>query len=326
MDHLNVRALQVFRTVMQAGSVSAAAQQLRITQPAVSKMLKTMEDAAGFELFKRHRGRLYPSQEAERLLLEADRLFGHFDALRDKIGGLRDARAGTLTVAAIPTLSGSLIAAAIGRFRETRPDVKVELRAHTSQQVVEAVTRQQVDLGFVHGSVDDPHVQADFMWETEMVCLMPRNHPLATLRAVKASHLVGQPLITLAQTSPPSWLIRENFAAAGVSPTPAVETNLTIGAYALVNAGAGIAIVDPLASLDDAFPKLVVRPFRPMVRIRTACLHTVFRPLSRLSMAFLETLRSMVAEIAISSGFIVPLTPDSSARAPSPLKPSLRLR
>lgn len=308
MDHVNLRSLQVFRTVMTSGTVSAAARRLGITQPAVSKMLKNLEDAAGFQLFKRHAGRLYPSKEAERLFVEAERLFGHVVSLKETIDALRDSREGTLSVAAIPTLAGSLIARAIGQFRETRPKVKVELRAHTSKQVIEAITRQEIDIGFIHGAVDETHISGQFLWETEIVCLMPRHHPLAKLRTIACRDLVGQPLITLGPTSPPSWLIRENFSMARITPSTVIETNLTISAYALVDAGAGIAIVDPLAHLNNAYSNLVVRRFQPTIKMRTACFHSAFRPLSRLSQEFIEQLRLVIA--STTSDFIVPLAPD----------------
>jgi DNA-binding transcriptional LysR family regulator len=313
MDYINLRPLHVFRTVMKTGTVSGAARILGVTQPAVSKMLKNLEDSAGFALFKRQGGRLYPSKEAERLALEADRLFGHVVSLKETVGALRESREGTLSIAAVPTLAGSLVARAIGKFRKSRPKVKVELRAHTSRQVIEAVTRQEVDLGFVHGNVDDPHINGQFMWETEIVCLMPRRHPLTKHKAIACRDLVNQPLITLGPMSPPSWLIRENFAAARISPATVIETNLTISAYALVEAGAGIAIVDPLAHLNKAYSNVVVRPFRPTIRIRTACFHSAFRPLSGLSQHFIEQLREIVDEISAVSDFIIPLSPGSPA-------------
>ena len=307
MDLLNLRPLQIFHTVMRAGTVSEAARQLNVTQPAVSKMLKHLEQQVGFALFNRHRGRLYPSRDAEQLYVEAERLFGHIESLRDKIGGLRESREGKLAVAAIPTIASSLMAHAIGRFRESRPLARIELRAHNSGQVLEALTRQQVDMGFVHGPVDDKHVSGEFMWETEIVCLMPRNHPLAALDVVKGVDLQRHPLISLAPMSPPSWLIREALTSAGLPATTAIQTNLSGAAYALVEAGAGIALIDPLTKLSNAHPRLVVRPFRPAIRVRTACLYSNFRALSRLSVDFLDEVRATVAEFATKSPFIAPL-------------------
>ena len=121
MDLVNLRSLQVFYMVMRSGTVSEAARQLNVTQPAVSKMLKQLERHVGFALFKRHRGRLYPSRDAERLYGEAERLFGHLDALNIEIAGIRNSREGELAIAAIPTIASSIMARAIGRFQEEEP-------------------------------------------------------------------------------------------------------------------------------------------------------------------------------------------------------------
>jgi DNA-binding transcriptional LysR family regulator len=233
--------------------------------------------------------------------------------LKETIGALRDSREGKLSIAAIPTLSSSLIAQALGRFRDTRPKVTIELRAHTARQVIEAVGRQEVDLGFVHGPVDVPHIAGNYICETQIVCLMPKRHPLTRRKMVSPHDLAGHPLVTLGPSSPPSWLIRESFSAARVTPNVVIETNLTISAYALVEAGAGVAIVDPLAHLNSAYPDLAVRPFRPRVLIRTACFHSAFRPLSHLSQDFIKQLRSVVDEIAAASEFIEPVSSEDPA-------------
>jgi len=304
MDIANLRPLQIFHAVMRFGTVSEAARQLNVTQPAVSKMLKLMEEQAGIELFKRHSGRLYPSRDAEQLFAETERLFGHIQALKDKIGGLRESQEGELVVAAIPTIASSLIAKAIGRFIEGRPKVKFELKAHTSSQVVEAVARQQADMGFVHGPVDDKHFDGEYVWETEVVCLMRKHHPLSRLDVVTVDDLRPHRLITLAPTSPPSWLLKDIIASAGMPGTTKIQTNLSVAAYSLVDAGVGIALIDPLAMLSNSFPNLVLRPFQPKLRIRTACLYSNYRPLSRLSVDFIKEVRAIITDIASISPFI----------------------
>ena len=170
--------------------------------------------------------------------------------------------------------------------------------------MVEVVTRRHVDLGFVHGPVDDKHVSSEFIWETEMACLMPRRHPLAKLQTVKAADLRRYPLISLASTSPPSWLIGEALSSAGMPPKALIQTNLSVAAYALVDAGAGVALIDPLAQLTNAYPRLVVRSFGPPVRVQTACLYSTFGPLSQLANDFLTEVRATISDIASKSQFI----------------------
>ena len=106
---LNLRELEVFRAVMEAGGVTAAASALGITQPAASKMLRQAEERLGFALFRRDRRQLVPTPEAHALLPELLGVLATIDGLERLADALRAGQSGQLSIAAVPVLATALL-------------------------------------------------------------------------------------------------------------------------------------------------------------------------------------------------------------------------
>jgi DNA-binding transcriptional LysR family regulator len=143
---LNVKHLVVFRAVVKAGSISAAARVLHISQPAVTKTVRLLEAELGLSLFLRVNGRLVLTSEAEELMPEVERLFGNVAAVRHLADEIRDGYSGSLSVATVTTLSPTLVARAIERFRH---HPRVPSTSGASRHVVDAIATHQVDVGII---------------------------------------------------------------------------------------------------------------------------------------------------------------------------------
>ena len=107
---LNVRHLAVFRAVVKAGSISAAARVLHVSQPAITKSVRLLESEIGLPLFLRVNGRIVLTPEAEVLMPEVERLFGNVAAVRQLAEEIRDGFSGSVSLATVTTLSASLVA------------------------------------------------------------------------------------------------------------------------------------------------------------------------------------------------------------------------
>ena len=116
------KQLEVFISIVQLGSVTAAAAQLAMSQPSVSKSLALIEQQMGFSLFERYQGKMQPTAEARALYKEALRV--HQDRLRFErfVDHIRQYRVGQLRVCATPALALNILPLAVARFRQTFPD------------------------------------------------------------------------------------------------------------------------------------------------------------------------------------------------------------
>ena len=112
---MRLRHIEVFHAVMQAGTVSGAAQLLHISQPAVTKVLQHCEARLRISLFERVRGKLYPTPEAQRLFVEVDRMNKDLVAIRRMAASFRRGEIESVRVMATPTLGLSVMPTAIKR-------------------------------------------------------------------------------------------------------------------------------------------------------------------------------------------------------------------
>jgi DNA-binding transcriptional LysR family regulator len=128
---------------METGSVTAAASELGMTQPAASKMLRQAEERLGFALFRREHKRLVPTPEAHALLPELLGALAAIGGLERLADALRAGRSGRLTIAAVPVLATALLPQAEQAFRAERCDVSVRLRAMSALEVVNTVCRAE---------------------------------------------------------------------------------------------------------------------------------------------------------------------------------------
>src|SRR4051812_38959600 len=126
-DVLKLRQLEIFRAVVQCGTVTAAARALQMTQPAVTTALLRLEDTLGYRLFERKKGRIRPTEEAQALAREVDKIFRTVTVVEKFAYDLKDAREGMLSIACTPTLACSFVAQGISEFRNVRSDVRVWL-------------------------------------------------------------------------------------------------------------------------------------------------------------------------------------------------------
>ncbi len=124
---MNAREIELFRAIMHCRTLSAAAQMLHVTQPALSKVLRHCEDRLGYLLFHRTAGRLVPTAEANALILDADRMYQQiqgFGALARELGGRSG---GILREGATSSLATSLVPRAVARLRQEPTQARVVL-------------------------------------------------------------------------------------------------------------------------------------------------------------------------------------------------------
>ena len=288
---VKLRQLEVFHAIMTSGSVTGAAKLLYVSQPAVTSLLRYMEAQLGFRLFDRIKGRLYPTDEAQALFAEVDRVFESVRAVRNLAVDLRDTRRGVLSIAASPSLGVVAIARVLRNFLEFRPEIRVRLQVYRKAEVIDMVARQIVDLGLTYLSVDHPNIDIVNLARGNLLCAMPANHPLAAQEEVRVKDLAGVPMITYTHTQGLSSLIDSAFAESKVVPRTVVEVALVSTAWSLVQEGVGVALVDPFSDLDSVFKGVVLRPFIPTRTISLELLRPARKPLSVLAESFVEEVR-----------------------------------
>lgn len=292
--HLKLRQLEVFKAVMETGSVSSAAARLNCTQSAVSIALSKFEAEAGLALFDRSRGRFVPTPEAERLHEEVDRGLLGLDRITSKARELREGGVGHLRIAADGAASINFLPKVIAGFIEAHGEVQVDLHTRSSKQIVAWAGGRQIDVGIVEMPVHWPGVAYE-PFAQACVCIMPSGHPLARRSVVTPADLDGEAVVSVLENHPINTQLKQAFTAANCRLSSRIGGYYYATCRNLVGHGAGVAIVDAMNGDEALGGGIVARPFQPTIRYDMAIVYPSAPPPSPLVRSFIESIREALA-------------------------------
>lgn len=289
---MTLRQLETLYAIMRAGSVTAAARNLHVTQPAVSAVLKHTEQQLGMKLFERIGGRLHPTPEALSLLPDLEEIFGRIDTVSRAVQELRDGRTGKLVLATSPTLVNAFLPQAIAALRAATPGLNVVVHSLPTPMAIARVSRREADMGLVYAPVADAALDAEDLITTEMAVVVPRDHALARKAAVHARDLRGESVISTGPRTRLGTLVEEACQREGEAPpTIGIEASSSLAACMMVSCGAGVGLVDRSIELSGRFDDLAFRAFRPRIDVQIQLVFPRDRPRSRASAQLAEWLR-----------------------------------
>ncbi|ENG1061601.1 LysR family transcriptional regulator, partial [Burkholderia multivorans] len=193
---LRIRQIEAFRAVMQRHTVTRAARDLHISQPAVSRLIADLEARVGFVLFERQQGRFTPTAQARVLYEEVERAFIGLDRVAQAAEQIRAMRRGTLRVAGSPAVALDLLPERITRFARAHPGVDITLLAHSASTVVDKIASGQCDVGLIAEPVPHPAVRSERLADAPMRCIVPRTHRLARKRVIRPDDLRDEAFVS----------------------------------------------------------------------------------------------------------------------------------
>lgn len=258
---VNLRQIEVFKAVIEHGTVTSAAAVLNVSQPALSKALAQLEANSKLRLFDRVKGRLAPTEQGMRLYGEIDRIFSGVQQVENAIDALHRQAQGRLLIGVMPGLSGAFIQRVVTAFLRGHPGTYCSIEARSSEWIMESLVGRRLDVGILSSRMDNPYVGSELMMEHAIVCIMPADHPLAARRIVVPSDLAGLSYVSFDPETAVGQRIMAMLTAHGVTPNVAIVTNLARTVSEFVAAGTGVSLVHPLMVSD--FNRIIVRPFEP---------------------------------------------------------------
>ena len=294
---INSRQIEAFRAVMLTGAMTAAAEIIHVTQPAVSRLIRDLEAELDLVLFHRGGNHVVPTAQAHALLAEVERSFIGLRQIRDFAEDLRTGQGGSLKVAALPALAAGFLPRFVAKFSRGRPRLKIMIDGLPSSMIRDGVAAGQFEIGLTAFPFQH-HALAITPVGDGAVVAMPPGHRLAGQPVVRAEDLREENLILLSRFR--SGVQPIEVALQSVARRAPIETPLTTIACVLVTEGMGVAIVDPFSASEFIGKGLVVRKFDPSWIIGSALVHSNERALSVIALefrdAFLAHVRDYLAE------------------------------
>jgi DNA-binding transcriptional LysR family regulator len=256
--NMNFNRVRTFVTVADERTVSKAAKLLRITQPALSRQIRDLEQELGHPLFDRIGRYLVLTSVGEELLSDCRRLLGHVHALSDRAHSLGRGDAGILKIAASPVQIESVLSTFLPGYVQLYPRVQVKVIEAVGPDALAMLERGDIHLGILLQPVraDDRHFGAHPVPPVQLLAACCPSYPLKLRGAIDIAHLAKYPLLLLDT----GFVVRKTFDAicslARIEPTILLESRAPSNLLALAEAGHGVAVIPS-----------VVLPHRYRVRI-----------------------------------------------------------
>ena len=262
MNTLTLRKLKVLVTVAETGSTTEAGRQLHLGQSAISQTLKALQDDLGIVLFERAGRGLATTAAGQRLAAEGQRVLAALKRADKVVQALQRNEPEQIAVGVLTPFIHGEIARCIARFSANHTPLALALESHKKDRLIELVLHGDLDIAVAIGGVDEPGIITFATIAMRVVCITPPEHALTRLSVVSHSDFQQHRQIILTEGSP----LRVALETAGImsshgSQQGMIKVSTQRAIVTMVEAGAGIALVDPLVlSPDDAVQVLDYEP------------------------------------------------------------------
>lgn len=294
---MDLRQLRTFREIAEAGSLSRAADRLRIAQPALSRQIRLLEAEAGMPLFTRH-GRGMDLTEAGRELLA--RVAGPMRQLERAVAELRALSgtvAGQVALGMMPTVAAVLAGPLSRRVAERHPEVSLRVVEGYTGHLIEWVQRGATDATLLYGPATDFHLAARELFVEGLVLAGPPGSGLSPDVPVTLAAAARRPLVLPSRPHGLRAIVEAAAARARVTITVGHEADSFLVLKDLVECGLGFAIL-PRSSIrrEEQEGRMVIAPLiRPAIRRQVVLALPPDRSPGRATQAVLALLREEIA-------------------------------
>ena len=294
-----LRQLEAFRAIARTGSITRAAVELGISQPAASRLLADFSKSVDFPLFRREAGSLIPTTEAEYMLAETTRVFESLNHLEDLRHNLKKRAAGHLRIACLPGFATSHLPKILTEFLKDRPQVTVTLEPDRPERILEWIIGQQYDCGITDGFGGHPATDSTDV-TIRTVCIMPKGHHLADKTVINPSDLRGEKLIHSRRDSPFFQHLEKAFADRHEKLSTWIEVRQFTTACTIVSEGQGVSIVSALDAEQYRDRGIEIRPFVPQITHRLSLLRPISGSNSPLVLDFLRQFSESLTPFSVA--------------------------
>ncbi|KAA8607306.1 XRE family transcriptional regulator [Salipiger aestuarii] len=241
--HIEFRHLRTVKAIHEAGGLARAAEQLNITQSALSHQVKGLEDQAGVELFVRRSKPMRLSAAGFRLLRLAEQVLPQVEALQEEFSGLRTGKSGRLHIAIECHACFEWLFPVLEAFRKTWPDVDVDIRPGLAFDAMPALMKEEVDVVISSDPEDLPGVTFAPLFEYRPVFVAAAAHPLAAKPWIDAQDFRGETLITYPVDRARLDVFSQLLGPAKVEPAAIRQVELTAVILLLVASNRGVSVL-----------------------------------------------------------------------------------
>jgi DNA-binding transcriptional LysR family regulator len=247
-DAMNLHLLRTFTKVAEQRSFSRAGEIIHISQPAVSRAVRELEEQLGITLLERRGGQVRLTEAGAELYQHARAIFALEQSAMADLRGRQGLERGSLTVGASRTIGTYFLPPVIAEFLRQFPAIDVRIISENTELIQRRLMTYELDVAFVEGPVEDAMVDQTFWYEDELVILAHSSHPLLTRQPLQPSELDEERWVLREQGSGTRTITLALLEQAGVTVGRTIEVGGNGALVQSVAAGLGLAMVSSAAA------------------------------------------------------------------------------
>jgi DNA-binding transcriptional LysR family regulator len=248
---VDIQKIETFLCAAENASLTEAAKQLHLTQPAVSHQIKLLEQELGVKLFVRGGGRLKMTEAGELLLPWARRLLYDMNELKEMMSSAQDVCAGELRIMCSACIGKYLLPQLAGRFCRRYPNIKVRIFACEAEKTALRLLEGDAHVGVVSRETNDKGLELQEFFEDKIELVVPARHRWADRSFVEPLEIIREPMLIREETSGTRWVMLSELAKFDISLEDLnifMEIGSAEGIMEAVSNGYGVSFVSELAS------------------------------------------------------------------------------
>ena len=299
------RRLQVFYTVAKQLSFTKAAEQLFMTQPAVTFQVKQLEEQFNTRLFERSHGRISLTPAGRLVMDYAERVLTLTEEMDMRVAELTGAVAGPLLLGASMTIAEYILPKILGEFKAEHPEVQAHLTVANSETIVSRVADHALDVGLIESPSYQSTLVNQVCCDDELVVICAPGHALAKRKTVRAQELASLPWVRREVGSGTREFTDNYLRQCGVVPED-LQVTMELGSpeaiKGVVETGIAVAVLSRATITKElVLGSLVALPLSPPLIRSLSLVHPKERFRSRLLTTFVEFATRRMRETAVTT-------------------------
>ena len=248
---MDIRQLEMFQAIVDTGSFTRAGEKLYVSQSAISRQIKILEEELGDQVFKRIHRKIYLTPTGEVLLQHTRKIFNEIRLMTAEISDLTHLRRGYLRLAGGMSICTYLFPSLIKEYQQRYPNIELTIATGTNDEILRLLKTNQMDVALLSLPFHDKDLEVHPALTEEMVLVMEDQHPLATRDRITFKDLTPYTFIHFERGSNTRKLVDDIFQEEGVHFPNSMELENVEITKPLVEIGLGISIIPYPAVVKD---------------------------------------------------------------------------
>jgi DNA-binding transcriptional LysR family regulator len=264
---MRFRQIEAFRYVMLCGTASAAASEMNVSQPAISRLLMDLEYSVGFTLFDRRKGRLKATSEAIEFFGAVEESFLGFDRLESLAEQIRTKQPQQLKISCTPSLAATLLPMVMKEHRKYHPEERIIVYTDNISPLITKLQASVVDIAIGLELPDIIGVNSEHIGSARYVFAAHKDHPLAAKEVITPEDLVGETILSVVSDKQPNYWnkISDSMESVNSELLRTIDIDAAHTGYSMIAAGMAVGVIEPFSAAVWAGKGVITRRFEPLV-------------------------------------------------------------